>query len=120
MNKDELKNILSFDVESLTLGIPSKLFGGSVGISLTICAMMSITLGLLLLFIILVPLYIIHKDDPAASTLYLNEFLSPDRYTFDDIEQSYPIIIVNEDATTIAFDDYIKNKQIRLKNLGRK
>jgi len=105
--EDDLKNIQAFNVKSLTLGIPSKLLGGSIGFSLIIMVMMSVFLGILLLLVLLVPLYIIHKDDEDASTLYLNEFMSPDRYSFNGIEQTYPIIIVNEDGSTSDYEDYI-------------
>lgn len=111
MNTEQnLKNIKAFNEKSLSLGIPSKLLGGSIGFSLIIMVMMNFLLGFILLLVLIVPLYIIHKDDPDASTLYLGEFMSPDKYSFNDIEQAYPIVIINEDGSSTDYYKYINDE----------
>lgn len=112
MITDELKNLRSFNEKALTLGIPSKLFGGSIAMSLVFMVMMSFFLGLVLLILLLVPLYIIHKDDPEASSLYLNEFLSSDRYSLTT-KTTTELKIVNIDGSIVPFSDFSLQRKNR-------
>ena len=107
---DDLKNITAFNEKSLTLGIPSKLFGACVALPLIIMVMMNIPLGMLLMAVLLIPLYIVHKDDSEASSLYISEMLSPDKYSLD-VEHTYPIFIVDEDGSTMDLQNYVENKR---------
>mgnify|MGYP000141181616 CR=1 FL=1 len=101
---EKLKNLRSFNDESLVLGIPSKLFGGCLIMSLAVMALFSKFFGFLLIIALLVPLYIVHKDDPQAAQLYLSEFSAPDLYTFD-VEESNPIVIIDDYGDSINYEN---------------
>lgn len=103
IQNEKLKNLRSFNDESLVMGIPSKLFGACLIMSLAVMALFSKFFGFLLIITFLVPLYIIHKDDAEAATLYLSEFLSPDIYTFE-IEEPSPIVIIDELGKSIIYE----------------
>ncbi|MGP4944096.1 hypothetical protein [Pseudoalteromonas nigrifaciens] len=116
MITDELKNLRSFNEKALTLGIPSKLFGGSIAISLIFMVMMNFILGLILLFLLLIPLYIIHKDDPEASSLYISEYLSSDRYSLD-IDNKTELKIVNIDGSIVSFESFSLQRKNTTSNI---
>ena len=99
----ELKNLRSFNDSSLTFGIPSKLFGACVIMSLVMMALFSKFFGFLLLMVLVIPLYIIHKDDPEAATLYLSEFNAPDIFTHD-LEFQSEIILIDDQGVLLQIE----------------
>jgi len=103
IQNEKLKNLRSFNDVSLVMGIPSKLFGACLIMSLTVFALFSKFFGFILFFVLIVPLYIIHKDDEEAAMLYLSEFSSPDIYTFE-IEEDSPIVIIDDFGKSMTYE----------------
>ncbi|MCF2829700.1 MULTISPECIES: hypothetical protein [unclassified Pseudoalteromonas] len=103
MITDELKNYRSFNDRALVLGIPSKLFGGAVGMSIILVVMISFPFGLAFLVATVVPLYALHKDDPEAANLYLSEFLSADKYVHD-LKKPMAIRFLDNDYAVSTFE----------------
>ncbi len=110
ITNEKLKNLRSFNDESLVLGIPSKLFGACLIMSLAVMALFSKFFGFILIIALLVPLYIIHKEDSQAAMLYLSEFTSPDLYSFE-IEESCPIVIIDDLGDSMIYEkrDFISH-----------
>jgi hypothetical protein len=100
---EKLKNLRSFSDAALVMGIPSKLFGACLIMSLAVMALFSKFFGAILLIAIILPLYVIHKDDEEAWSLYLSEFSSPDIYTFE-IEDISPIIIIDDLGQSMIYE----------------
>lgn len=110
IQNEKLKNLRSFSDVSLVMGIPSKLFGACLIMSLAVMALFSKFFGTLLVLALIIPLYVIHKDDEEAASLYLSEFNSPDIYTFE-IEEPSPIVIIDDLGRSIIYEkrDQISN-----------
>lgn len=102
--REALKNLRAFNDKALTLGIPTKFFGGAVGTSIIFAVMVSVPFGFLCLALTVIPLYIIHKNDSEAATLYISEFLSSDRFTHD-LKIDSGVVILSDDLTKQSLSD---------------
>lgn len=105
MTNDDLKNIQSLNLKDLRLGIPAKLFAAGIAIPIIVAIQMSMTLGIALLVAVMLPIYMIHKEDPEAFSLYLDEFLTPQRFVIHPLEIK-PILIILDSGEVVEYEDF--------------
>lgn len=109
MTNDELKNIQSLNFKDLRLGIPARLFGACVAFPLIVAFKISIWIGLALAIAMLLPLYIIHRDDPEAFSLYFDEFMSPPRYKLEAVEVQ-PILMILDNGEIVDYGESLRKQ----------
>ena len=109
MTNDDLKNIQSLNFKDLRLGIPARLFGLCIAMPGIVAFKISGVVGIALLIAMLLPMYLIHKDDPEAFSLYFDEFMAPPRYKIEVVEV-LPILIILDNGKIVEYEEFLGSK----------
>lgn len=99
-----LKVIGVLNQRSTTLGIPSKYFAAACGLSFLFMWQAPLVVGIPLAIMILLPLYLLHVDDPHGLETLIDSMGRPLCYEAASVE-ALQLVLVRERKHRFLFDD---------------
>ena len=99
-----LKVIGVLNQRSTTLGIPSKYFAAACGLSFLFMWQAPLVVGIPLAVMILLPLYLVHVDDPHGLDTLIDSMGRPLCYEAASVE-ALELVLVRETRHAFLFDD---------------